>query len=73
MLSAVATIVFCMSMSGYTLVVTGTGETIEAARDRANALAAKIVVPNARYRRDIGTRLIERDLDRIEAAGLFDR
>jgi phosphoribosylamine--glycine ligase len=60
-------------MSGYTLVVTGTGETIEAARDRANALAAKIVVPNARYRRDIGTRLIERDLDRIEAAGLFDR
>ena len=60
-------------MSGYTLVVTGTGETIEAARDRANALADKIVVPNARYRRDIGTRLIERDLDRIEAAGLLDR
>jgi phosphoribosylamine---glycine ligase len=60
-------------MSGYTLVVTGTGETIEAARDAANALADKIVVPNARYRRDIGTRLIERDLQTIEAWGLLDR
>jgi phosphoribosylamine--glycine ligase len=59
-------------MSGYTLVVTGTGETIEAARDRANALADKIVVPNARYRRDIGTRLIERDLETIEAWNLLD-
>ena len=60
-------------MSGYTLVVTGTGETIGAARDAANALANKIVVPNARYRRDIGTRLIERDLQTIEAWGLLDR
>jgi len=34
-------------MSGYTLVVTGTGETIEAARDAANTLADKVVVPNA--------------------------
>jgi phosphoribosylamine--glycine ligase len=59
-------------MSRYTLVVTGTGETIEAARDRANALADKIVVPNARYRRDIGTRLIERDLETIEAWNLLD-
>jgi len=59
-------------MSGYTLVVTGTGETIKAARDAANALADKIVIPNARYRRDIGTRLIERDLETIEAWDLLD-
>ena len=59
-------------MSGYTLVVTGTGETIEAARDPANTLADKVVVPNARYRRDIGTRLIEGDFARIQAWGLLD-
>ena len=59
-------------MSGYTLVVTGTGQTIEAARDAANALADKIVIPNARYRRDIGTRLIEGDLETIEAWDLLD-
>jgi phosphoribosylamine--glycine ligase len=58
--------------SGYTLVVTGTGETIAAARDAANALADKVVVANARYRRDIGTRLIEGELAEVEALGLLD-
>jgi hypothetical protein len=43
-------------MSGYTLVGTGTGETIVAARDAANTLADRVVVPNARYRRDIDAR-----------------
>ena len=58
--------------SGYTLVVTGTGQTIEAARDAANVLAAKVVVANARYRPDIGTRLIEGEFARVEALGLLD-
>ena len=58
--------------SGYTLVVTGTGQTIEAARDDANALAAKVVVANARYRTDIGTRLIKGEFARVEALGLLD-
>jgi len=58
--------------SGYTLVVTGTGEAIEAARDAAKDLAAKVIVPNARYRRDIGVRLIEGELHKIEALGLLD-
>jgi phosphoribosylamine--glycine ligase len=58
--------------SGYTLVVTGTGETIEAARNAANALADKVVLANARYRRDIGTRLIEGEFAKIEALGLLD-
>ena len=57
---------------GYTLVVTGTGQTIEAARDDANALAAKVVVANARYRTDIGTRLIKGEFARVEALGLLD-
>jgi phosphoribosylamine---glycine ligase len=58
--------------SGYTLVVTGTGATIEAARNAASALADKVVVANARYRRDIGTRLIEGEFDKIDALGLLD-
>jgi phosphoribosylamine---glycine ligase len=59
-------------MSGYTLVVTGTGETIEAARDATNTLADKVVVPNARYRRDIGARLIDDEFRKVEALGLLD-
>lgn len=58
--------------SGYTLVVTGTGETIEAARDAANALADKIAVADARYRRDIGTRLIEGEFAKLKAWGLLE-
>jgi phosphoribosylamine---glycine ligase len=59
-------------MSGYTLVVTGTGQTIEIAREAANKLATKVIAPNARYRRDIGTRLIEGELARVESLGLLD-
>ena len=58
--------------SGYTLVVTGTGDTVEAARDAANGLADKVIIPNARFRRDIGTRLIDGDLQKVEELGLFD-
>jgi phosphoribosylamine---glycine ligase len=57
---------------GYPLVVTGTGDTITTARDAANALADKIVVPNARYRRDIGTKLIEGEFATVRAWGLLD-
>ena len=58
--------------SGYTLVVTGTGDTIAAARDAANALADKVVVSNARYRRDIGKKLIDGDFAKVRAWGLID-
>ena len=58
--------------SGYTLIVTGTGQSIPAAREAANALADKVVVTNARYRRDIGTRLIEGEFAKVEALGLLD-
>ena len=58
--------------SGYTLVVTGKGKTIAVARDAANALAEKIIVPNARYRSDIGQRLIQGDFDKLQAWGLLD-
>ena len=58
--------------SGYTLVVTGTGDTITGARDAANALAAKIIIPNARYRTDIGQRLLQGEFAKLQAWGLLD-
>ncbi|MGK2922189.1 MAG: hypothetical protein ACSLE4_05290 [Methyloceanibacter sp.] len=58
--------------SGYTLVVTGAGETIAIARAAAVALADKVMVMNARYRRDIGDKLIAGDFARVAAFGLLD-
>ena len=52
--------------------MTGIGDTIEAARNAANALADKVVIPSARYRRDIGEKLIEGEFDKIRALGLID-
>jgi phosphoribosylamine--glycine ligase len=57
--------------SGYTAVVTGIGADIREARERALTLARRIRVTNARYRRDIGQRLIEGDLTRLERLGLL--
>jgi phosphoribosylamine--glycine ligase len=57
--------------SGYTLVVTGTGDTVEEARRGANARAERVMVINARYRRDIGQKLIDGELERIQALDLF--
>jgi phosphoribosylamine--glycine ligase len=58
--------------NGYTLVVTGVGHSIEAARETALALVDKVIIPNARYRCDIGQKLIEGDLERIRAWGFID-
>ena len=58
--------------SGCTLVVTGTGETIEAARVAANSLAEKVIIPNGRYRSDIGQKLVEGEFAKIDAWGLLD-
>ncbi|MFL6844960.1 MAG: hypothetical protein ACJ8ER_08790 [Allosphingosinicella sp.] len=56
---------------GWTMVVTGTGATIAAARDEAYARAARVFVPGLRYRLDIGERLIARDYSAVAALGLF--
>lgn len=56
-------------MIGYTMVVTGTGETIEAARTAAYETVGKVVIPNCRYRNDIGSRLIESDWDTLAQLG----
>lgn len=56
---------------GYILVVTGRGDTAEAARAAAYATARKVSCPNVRYRTDIGERFIARDRDRLRDWGLF--
>ncbi len=55
--------------SGMPLVVTGTGETMAAARERAYDRVDRIIVPNLYYRDDIGERWIEGDGDKLQAWG----
>ena len=56
---------------GWTLVLTGVGPTVAEAQQRANRLAGRVSIPNVRYRRDIGDKLINGDLRRIESLDLF--
>ena len=53
------------------MVVTGSGNTIPTARESAYALVKKTLVPNARYRQDIGVKLFEHDLERLITLGLI--
>jgi phosphoribosylamine--glycine ligase len=57
---------------GWTLVVTGTGPTIPDAQRAAYALADRTVIPNVRYRRDIGDKLLAGQFARLERLGLLD-
>jgi phosphoribosylamine--glycine ligase len=57
---------------GWSLVVTGCGLDVESARAQALANVRGVVIPNARYRTDIGERLAGGDLRRLERLGLFD-
>lgn len=45
--------------SGYSLVVTGSGDTTEEARNKAYKRVKNIMIPNMFYRTDIGSRWIE--------------
>lgn len=57
---------------GYIAVVTGRGATVEAAREDAYARCAKVVIPNCRYRLDIGQQFIERDRAEMIRLGVLD-
>jgi phosphoribosylamine---glycine ligase len=59
-------------MYGWSMVATGVADSIDDARCKANKLADRIIAPNVRYRRDIGSALVERDFPFIEKLGLFD-
>ena len=54
---------------GWTAVVTGTGDTVQAAKTLAYANAAKVHTPNLRYRLDIGDALIAGELDLLSSWG----
>ena len=56
---------------GWTMVVTGTGPTITDAQAGAYRLARRVVIPNVRYRNDIGSKLIAGDLATVERLGLL--
>lgn len=54
---------------GYVGVATGTGAGIAAAQAQARRLAQAVVVPNLRWRHDIGDRLLHGELARLQALG----
>lgn len=54
---------------GYIAAVTGRGSTIEAARENAYRVVSKIVIPNARYRNDIGERVMREGLPGLRRLG----
>jgi phosphoribosylamine--glycine ligase len=56
---------------GWTIVVTGTGGTIDEAQRRAYDLAGRVVIPNMRYRNDIGSKLAREEYDLINGLGLI--
>lgn len=56
-------------MIGYIAVITGVGNTIEAARESAYRVVRKMVIPNARYRIDIGAKLMQEDLATLRKLG----
>lgn len=58
--------------SGYVGVATGTGNSIGDAALQAYRLAEKVVVPNLRYRKDIGSRVAGSDWQRLQDLGWID-
>ena len=56
---------------GWTMVVTGVAPAIAQAKAAAYARAARLLVPNARYRLDIGDRLIAGEFAAVDALGLL--
>jgi len=52
-------------------VVTGIGKSVEDAHRNAYALARRVVVPNIRYRSDIGKRFVKRDKHLMQEWGYW--
>jgi phosphoribosylamine--glycine ligase len=59
--------------TGSLMAVTGTGMTAEEARDAAYNRCRNVVIPNLRYRTDIGERFLVRDRALMQSWGLWPR
>jgi phosphoribosylamine--glycine ligase len=59
-------------MYGWTMVATAVADSIDEARCKAGELADRVIVPNVRYRRDIGSTLTDRDFAFVENLNLLD-
>lgn len=57
---------------GYVMVATGTGENIPAAQRQVYDLVRKVVIPNMRYRTDIGDKLVQHDLGQLKKQGYLE-
>jgi phosphoribosylamine--glycine ligase len=55
--------------TGYLMVATGTGSSVQEAQAAAYARAQQVYVPNLRYRDDIGRRFLESDRARLRELG----
>lgn len=58
--------------SGYVGVATGTGNTIKQATGEAYRIASHVVIPNLRYRLDIGERVTNHDWQALRTMGWLD-
>jgi len=56
---------------GDLMIVTGRGATVETAQAAAYSLASRVVVPNLRYRNDIGAHFLREDRDRLLCWGIL--
>jgi phosphoribosylamine--glycine ligase len=56
---------------GWTMVVTGTGPTIAEAQAAAYRLARRVVIPDVRYRNDIGMKLLSGDFDKLKQLNML--
>lgn len=63
----------CAGQIGYPLVVTGTGRDAQSARDAAYARVQRVIIPDMRYRHDIGEAFIARDRQTLCAWGYLDK
>lgn len=59
-------------VNGNVATAVGNGRTIEAAINQVYALAKKVIVPNIRYRQDIGANLLTGDLQQLIEWGYVD-